>query len=67
MRVNCANDECDRQVFKQQGLGLCHRCYEVAGVIRHLLQRNILQVGDKEQALKSGLILPKGVKLVKES
>ena len=62
MRERCLNDECVRLVYKQQGLGLCHRCFEVAGVIRHLLQQGILQVGDKEQATKSGLLLPKGVR-----
>ena len=62
MRSKCLNRDCSRMVYKQQGLGLCHRCYEVAGVIRHLLEQNILQVGDKEQATKSGLYLPKGVR-----
>ena len=63
MRENCLNDECDRKVYKQQGLGLCHRCFEVAGVIRHLLQQGILQVGDKEATSPGGILLPKGVKL----
>jgi len=62
VRSKCLNHECPRLVYQQRGLGLCHRCYEITGVIRHLLEKGILQVGDKEKARESGLILPKGVK-----
>ena len=62
MRSRCQNRECDRLVYKQQGMGLCHRCYEITGIIRHLLGMGVLQVGDPEKARASGLVLPKGVK-----
>ena len=62
MRKNCVNDECDRKVFQQRCLGLCHRCFEIAGVVRHLLEQNILQTKSGDPTTPSGLYLPKGYK-----
>lgn len=60
MREPCKNTECERLVYRQKGLGLCHACWQVASVIRHLLDHNLLQKAPEGQTA-SGLHLPKGV------